>query len=249
MVENWVYAIISVFFVSLISFIGIFTLSIKIKKLNKIIIYFISFSVGALFGTVFFHIIPEIIEKYGFDKNISILILSGIAIFFVTEKIIHWRHLHLPSNKKQIHRFAIMNIVGDGVHNFLDGLIIGSSYLLSIPTGIAATIAVMLHEIPQEIGDFGVLVHGGFSRSKALFINFLSGSVAILGTIIALVSSKFIPNIEIILAPIAAGGFIYIAGSDLMPELHKRFRIKESWLQLISLLTGMSIMLLITNLG
>ena len=141
-----------------------------------------------------------------------------------------------------------MNIVGDGVHNFLDGLIIGASYLLSIPTGIAATIAVMLHEIPQEIGDFGVLLHGGFSRSKTLFINFLSGSVAILGTIIALVSSKFIPNIEIILAPIAAGGFIYIAGSDLMPELHKKFNIKESWLQLIFLIMGMSIMLLITKL-
>ena len=144
----------------------------------------------------------------------------------------------MPITKDHVHPFAIMNLIGDGLHNFLDGLIIGAGYLLSIPAGIATTIAVLIHEIPQEIGDFSILIHGGFSKAKALLLNFLSAIVAILGGILALVLNSRIENIALIIAPLAIGGFIYIAGSDLIPELHKESTAKKSIIQLICFIIG-----------
>lgn len=233
----WIYTIISVLIVSLISFIGIVALSIKAEKLKKILIYLISFSAGALFGDAFLHLLPELAEE-GLSVQASLLILSGIVIFFSIEKFIHWQHCHMPITKEHVHPFAVMNLVGDGFHNFLDGLIIGASYLISIPAGIATTLAVLLHEIPQEIGDFGVLIHGGFSKAKALLLNFASAIVALIGAIAALVLQRYISNIELIIAPLAIGGFIYIAGSDLIPELHKESTSKKSIIQLACFILG-----------
>lgn len=236
--------ILSVFLVSIISFIGLFTLSINQKKLKKVVTYLISFAAGALLGDVFIHLLPEIAEKTNFSLTTSIYILSGIGIFFILEKFIHWEHCHgniLQEN--HIHPFAYLNLLGDALHNFIDGVIIAASYLISIPAGLATTIAVILHEIPQEIGDFGVLLHGGFTKGKALFLNFLTALTAILGAVIAILATKTIQNIEILLIPIAIGGFIYIAGSDLIPELHKETNLKKSFIQLISLILGVLIML------
>ena len=174
MLTTWLYALVSVFIVSLVSLIGVTTLSIKAEKLKKIIIYLISFSAGALFADAFLHLLPELAEG-GITITISFSILLGIIIFFSLEKIVHWQHCHMPITKTHIHSFAIMNLIGDGFQNFLDGLIIGASYLISIPAGIATTLAVVLHEIPQEIGDFGVLIHGGYTKRKAIMLNFLSG--------------------------------------------------------------------------
>lgn len=243
MLDVWLYTIVSVLIVSLISLIGILTLSIKANRLKTILIYFIAFSAGALFGDAFLHLLPELVEKNGFTLTISSFILVGIAIFFTMEKIIHWQHCHHPITKEHVHPFAIMNLVGDGVHNFIDGLIIGASYIVSIPIGIATTIAVVLHEIPQEIGDFGVLIHGGFSKAKALGLNFLTALSAIIGAVIALVASTYIENIEIFIIPIAVGGFIYIAGSDLIPELHAHeFSTRKAILQLAAFLAGILVM-------
>jgi len=242
MLEIWLYTIISVIVISLISLIGIITLSIKVEKLKTFLIYFIAFSAGALFGDAFFHLLPEIVKKTGFTITISSFILVGIGLFFIIEKIIHWQHCHMPITDEHVHPFAVMNLVGDGVHNFIDGLIIGISYMVSIPVGIATTVAVALHEIPQEIGDFGVLVHGGFSKGKALGLNFITALAAILGAIIALVAKTYIENIEIFLIPIAVGGFIYIAGSDLIPELHKEFTVSKAILQLIAFTAGILVM-------
>ena len=242
MLDVWLYTIISVLIVSLISLIGILTLSIKANRLKTILIYFIAFSAGALFGDAFLHLLPELVEKNGFTLTISSFILVGIAIFFTMEKIIHWQHCHHPITEEHVHPFAIMNLVGDGVHNFIDGLIIGVSYIVSIPVGIATTIAVVLHEIPQEIGDFGVLIHGGFSKAKALVLNFLTALAAIIGAVIALLASRYVENIELFIIPIAVGGFIYIAGSDLIPELHKEFTLKKSILQLAAFLAGILVM-------
>jgi zinc and cadmium transporter len=136
-----------------------------------------------------------------------------------------------------------MNLVGDSLHNFIDGLIIAGSYLASIPAGIATTIAVILHEIPQEIGDFGVLIHGGFSKAKAIFLNFITALVAVLGTLIGLWLNNYIPNMHQILVPLAIGGFLYIAGSDLIPELHKETKIKVSFFQIVSFILGILVML------
>ena len=217
MIQIWSYSIASVIIVSLISVVGILALAIKEKLLKDILIYFVSFSAGALFGDVFIHLLPETIEEYGFGLNISLAILAGIAISFLLEKIICWRHCHLPINKNHVHRFAYMNLFGDFFHNLLDGLSIAISYLINIPVGIATTIAVILHEIPQEIGDFGVLLHGGFSKKKAIIYNFLTATSAIIGAFIGLTLNLYIQNISSFLIPFAAGNFIYIAGSDLIP--------------------------------
>lgn len=236
------YTLISVLVVSVLSLIGVFTLSIKTKALHKILIYLVSFAAGALLGDVFLHLIPELIEQNTFTLQTSFLILGGILLFFIIEKIVHWQHCHIPQNGGHSHPFAITNLVGDGVHNFLDGIIIGAAYLVNIPVGIATTIAVIFHEIPQEIGDFGVLLHGGFSKSKALLFNFLSALTAVAGGLIAVLASGVVPGLTNYLIPLTIGGFIYIAGSDLIPELHKNFTTKKSIYQIISLILGIAIM-------
>ncbi|MEK6817768.1 MAG: ZIP family metal transporter [Nanoarchaeota archaeon] len=243
MLEVWLYALISVLVVSLISFIGIFTFSLKAEKLQKVLIYFVAFSAGALFAGAFLHLIPEVVEKTGFNLRIPIFILLGIIIFFIIEKIVCWNHCHIPITKKHVHSFAIMNLVGDMFHNFLDGLVIAASYIVSIPLGITTTIAVVLHEIPQEISDFGILIYGGFSKRKALLVNFATALTAVLGAVVGLFLSGFINGIEYMLVPIAAGGFIYIAGSDLIPELHREFNVKKSIWQLIFFVLGILIMI------
>jgi zinc and cadmium transporter len=243
MANVWLYSIGSVFLVSLIAFVGILTLSLKKETLKKIVLYLVSFSAGALFGGAFIHLLPEAAEEFGFGPTMSISLLGGILIFFILEKFIHWRHCHIPTSKEHPHPFAYMNLVGDGVHNFIDGLVIGGAYLLSIPVGIATTVAVVLHEIPQEIGDFGVLIHGGFEVKKALLMNFLTALTAVVGVITALIISGYIENIAMYLIPFTAGGFIYIAGSDLIPELHKEVKPKKSAIQLVFLLLGIGIML------
>ncbi len=238
----WVYSFVSVFIVSLISLIGVFTISIKPKKLNKLLIYLISFSAGTLFGGAFLHLLPEVVDEMGLTFQISGLVLGGIVLFFVLEKVIHWQHCHIPSSKHHVESFAIMNLIGDGFHNFIDGLIIGASYLINIPAGIAATTAVGLHEIPQEIGDFGILIKGGFSRTRALLLNFSSALIAFVGVAVALTLNNFVENIQFFIIPLAVGGFIYIAGSDLIPELHKKFTIKSTLLQLLTLIAGILVM-------
>ena len=236
----WFYSLVSVFVVSVVSFVGIFTLAISTKKLNTILIYLVSFSTGALFGDAFIHLLPESYQRSGFGLTVPVSALSGILVFFVLEKIIHWRHSHVVGDK--VHSFAYMSLFGDGLHNFIDGLIIAASYIVSIPVGLATTTAVIMHEIPQEVGDFGILLHGGFSRFRALTVNFLTALTAILGAIAALWLSGIVANLANILLPLAAGGFIYVAGSDLIPELHKEINYKRSILQIISIIAGILIM-------
>lgn len=246
MYDVWFYSLLSVLVVSLISLIGVFTLSMKDKVLRKSLIVLIAFSAGALFGDAFLHLLPEVVEKNGFTVSISLYFLLGIVIFFVLEKGIHWQHCHgeiTEEKGKHIHSFAYTNLVGDGLHNFLDGVIIAASYLVSFPAGIATTIAVLLHEIPQEIGDFGILVHAGFSKGKALLLNLGSALVSVVGVIVTLLIGINVEGLELILVPIAAGGFVYIAGSDLIPELHKHSqKIGQGILQLIAFLVGIGVM-------
>ncbi len=213
------YVILSVILVSITAFVGIFTFMIRNKNLEKILIYLVSFSVGALFGDVFIHLLPEAFEEASNHALIGIYVLVGILFSFVVEKFIHWRHCHIPEGKHHHHSFAYMSLVGDSVHNFIDGLIIAGAYFVSIPVGIATTIAVLLHEIPQELGDFGILMHGGFSKGKALFFNFLTALTAIAGAILGIIMSGT-ESLMLFLVPFAAGNLIYIAGSDLIPQLH-----------------------------
>jgi len=235
------YTFASVLAVSLISFIGLLTLAINTRRLQTVLIYLISFAAGALFGDAFLHLLPKASEN-GFTLGVGSSVLAGIAVFFVLEKVIHWRHCHMPPSRKHVHPFAYMNLIGDALHNFLDGIIIAASYIVSVPVGVATTTAVALHEIPQEIGDFGILVHGGFSKGKALMVNFFSALAAVLGAAVALWLTSTIDQIESILLPLAAGGFMYIAGSDLIPELHKETTLLRSILQVAAFLIGIGVM-------
>ena len=241
--QVWLYSLLSVGAISLLSLVGVFTLSIRVEKLKHFMVYMISFSAGALLGDAFLHLLPELVSEIGFSPRIGLYILCGIAFSFIIEKIIHWRHCHHPITSDHKHPFAWMNLIGDGVHNFIDGLIIAVSYLASIPLGIATTIAVILHEVPQEIGDFGVLLYSGLKKSKALFYNLLSALVAIIGAVIGLVfaSETFIS----LVIPFAAGGFIYIAGSDLIPELHKECGPKDSFWHIFALILGIGLMVVL----
>lgn len=237
------YTLLSVLVVSLISFVGVFTLALNAERLRRILVYLISFSAGALLGDVFIHLLPELVEGGDFTLTTSLIILGGILLFFILEKVIHWQHCHMPLTRSHVHSFAYMNILGDALHNFIDGLILAGSYLVSIPAGIATTIAVVLHEIPQEIGDFGVLLHGGFSKRKALLYNFLSALAAILGAVVALWLGTKFEHLASVLIPLAIGGFIYIAGSDLIPELHKETNVGKSILQTLAFLLGILVMI------
>jgi zinc and cadmium transporter len=195
-------------------------------------------------GGAFINLLPESIES-----GIAIVPLAavfGILAFFILEKIVHWRHCHQPTCKEHPHPLATMNLVGDAFHNFLDGIIIATSYIVSIPLGIATTIAVLLHEIPQEVGDFGVLIYAGYSKGKALFMNFLISLTAILGGIIGLILSKNIESFASVMIAFTAGGFIYIATADLIPEMKKDIGIKKTTIQLIGLILGVGIMLAMT---
>lgn len=246
MIAIWGYTFVSIGIVSAVSLVGALTLSLHIDRIKRVLFLLVSFAAGAMFGDVFIHLLPEAIEEYGFGLSSSIAVLTGIILLFIVEKFVHWHHCHGPVEQDEhIHPFAITNLIGDGLHNAIDGVAIAASYIVSIPVGIATTIAVVLHEIPQEISDFGVLVHGGFTRGKALFFNFLSGITAFAGGIIALLLSSVSENILSLLVPFSIGSFLYIAGSDLIPEIHKEVAAKRSLMQLTAFVAGIATMALL----
>ncbi|MFH1749487.1 MAG: ZIP family metal transporter [bacterium] len=245
MFEIWVYTLVSVTLISLVAFVGILSFPLQKKTLKNSLLFLVSFAAGSLLGGAFIHLLPEAIEESGFTTSLPLFILLGIIIFFTIEKFLHWQHCHSVDCDKHPKSLAIINLVGDGFHNFIDGLIIGGSYLVSIPLGIATSIAVLLHEVPQEIGDFGVLLHGGFSRRRALFFNFLSALTAVLGAIVALVLFDYVGGLTKFLIPFTIGGFIYIAASDLIPELHKETDTGRSFISLLSFILGILVMLLL----
>jgi zinc and cadmium transporter len=226
------FALLSALLVSLISLIGILTLILKDKHLNKIIFFFVSFSAGSLLGGAFFHLIPESLEKSS-SSFVFQSVIIGFIVFFILEKILHWHHCqnnHCQEHKKVL---GFQNLFGDALHNFIDGLIIISAFAVDFNLGLIATLSVILHEIPQEISDFGVLIYSGFSKAKALLYNLFSALFSILGVLIGYFLINSLDQIANFLIPIAAGGFIYIAASDLIPELNKERNWIKSILSLI----------------
>lgn len=239
----WFYIFVSVFLVSLISLIGVVAFGVRQEKLKNLLIYFVSFSAGALLGDAFLHLIPEATRKNGFGLEVALCILSGILVFFILEKLIHWHHCHESTDHGHKHPVTYISLVGDALHNFIDGVIIAASYLVSLPVGFATTLAVMFHEIPHELGSYSILVHGGFSKSKALLYNFLSALTAFGGAFAVFLLGSLMENIQSILVPISAGTFIYIAGSDLLPELHKHSSsLMKSLVQLFAFILGILLM-------
>ena len=245
-------SIIAVGAISLVSLIGITTLSLKEVFLRRILFLLISLAAGALLGDAFIHLLPEAFEETQSPLLVSLLTLAGILSFFLLEKFLHWHHSHgeeeFSPEHARIHPVGNLVIVSDGVHNLIDGLAIGAAFMISTEIGIATTVAIALHEIPQEISDFGLLLHAGFSRSKALLVNFFSALTAFIGLGIAFwlgeMHAMFVP----LISAFAAGNFIYIALADLVPELQKTKSTKRSTMQFFVILVGMGVMVLLLGL-
>jgi len=235
--------IIAVLIVSLVSILGIL-IFLKKKTLNKILFYLVSFAAGTLLGAAFLDLLPEALEQ-GFKETVPIFILIGILSFFVLEKFLHWHHHHAGHEHEEVHGFTYLNIFGDAIHNFLDGIVIAISFLNSTALGIVATIAIIAHEIPQEIADFSILIYGGFSKIKALVYNFLTALTAVIGALTAYFYSGAIESSTTFLTSFAVGGFVYIASTDLIPEIHKEKDLGKSFVQLVLLALGIFLIWLV----
>jgi zinc and cadmium transporter len=209
--------------ISLISLVGVFTLILKKELLNKALLVLVALSTGALIGGAFLHLLPEAIAEKGADMAIFLYLLMGFSIFFVLEQFLHWRHQHTTAPK--VKPFSYLILVSDAVHNFIDGLVIAASFVTSLPLGIATTLAVSLHEIPQELGDFAVLVYGGFGTKRALLFNFISALTAILGGIIGYLASSIMQTSVVYLLPFAAGNFITGGVRNVLRRIGKEIEI------------------------
>lgn len=240
MSEIYIYTLVSVLVVSAISLIGIFALSFNERFLRSILAVLVSFSAGALLGDVFLHLFPEMAEK-GFGVREGAYFLIGIIIFFILERFILWHHSH-SDHKEEVHSSVYLTMVGDSLHNLIDGMVIAVSFLVDIRLGIATTVAVVFHEIPQEMGQFAILIHGGWSKTKALLYNFLSALTAVLGAAIVLVFARSLEEVPSYLLAFAGASFIYIAMSDLIPELHKEESTSRALVQFIWFLVGIALM-------
>jgi len=250
---EFLYALAGVVAVSCISFAGVFTLSVGEKTMRYVVFLLVSASVGALFGDAFLHLLPEAMEFISDTHVVAGMLFTGILSFFILEKFLRWHHSHTEGEIDEMHPehnvtnpLSTIVLVGDGVHNMIDGVIIGTGFAVSTEVGIATLAAIALHEIPQEIGDFGVLIHAGLSRARALMLNFFSALLAIVGVVIAAFLDAYAENILYYALAFAAGGFIYIAGSDLVPELHKTRDPRKSFTQIACIILGFGAMLALT---
>ncbi|MEK7595038.1 MAG: ZIP family metal transporter [Patescibacteria group bacterium] len=227
--------------ISLASFIGLISLSLKEENLSKILVFMVSLSAGTLMGGAFLHLLPEASREFSVEP-VLLTTLMSFVLFLSIEKVLHWHHCH--NGHCDQHTGGYMNLLGDVLHNFLDGLVIAAAFNTDLKLGIVTTLAVALHEIPQEIGDFGVLIFYGFSKTKALLLNFLVASSSVLGGMVGyfwLTGSSYLNAFFI---PLAAGGFIYIAASDLVPEIKKEDNTLRSLLSFLTFLSGIAIMYL-----
>lgn len=224
---------------ALLGFVGVFSLWLSKRSLDNIIHILVAFAAGSLLGGAFFHLLPESLVEI--DAGTTMLLcLAGFVLFMVVESYFHWHRC----KKCDIHPFSYVMVIGDGIHNFLGGIILAASFLVSIPLGIATTIAILAHELPQQLGIFGVLVSGGFMRNKAILYSFAAQSTVVLGALVGYFLSGVTEGFVPLLVPFAAGNFIYIASSDLVPEMHK----SEGWKKVMSVLIfgiGLAFMYLI----
>jgi len=239
------YILGSVVLVSIVSLAGVLTVSLRQERLMRALSFLIPLAVGALLGDAFFHLIPESFEETRNPAMISFLLFSGVISFFFLEKFLRWHHHATKelfpaatSGEDNPKHLGHLILISDGFHNFIDGVIIGVSYLVSIEVGIATTLAVILHEIPQEIGDFGVLIYAGYKRATALFYNFLSALTAVAGAMLVIIIGSLPEALIQGVVPFAAGIFIYIASSDLVPELHRNGKNKSMLPEIVGIGIG-----------
>lgn len=242
------FAIAATVGISLISLVGLFSLSVAEARLRRVLFVFVALAAGALLGDAFLHLIPEAVESLD-AHAVSLAVLAGIMSFFLLEKALRWHHSHGEEEFSQdhghIHPLGRLVLTSDAVHNFVDGLAIGAAFIVSPALGIATTLAIALHEIPQEVGDFALLLHAGYSRAKALFINLVSGLISVLGTLVAFWMYGSMEHALPLIGGFSAGMFIYIAAADLVPELHATTGIQRSVIQILAILVGLGAMFLL----
>lgn len=201
---------------SLIGLVGVFTLLVREELLKRLIKTLVAFSAGALLGGAFFHLLTESIEKLSVINTFGVTLI-GFMVFFVLEEYLHWHQCE----ECEIHPYSYLMIIGDSMHNVLDGLVIAGTFMLNIQLGIVTTIVIIAHEVPQELGIFGVLVSGGFDKYRAIFYSFVAQCTCVLGGLLAYLFFNQIHIFSLLIAPFAAGGFIYIAAADLIPGMHQ----------------------------
>ena len=264
-------ALLSVVVIALASLAGALTLSLGKARLERLVFLLVAFAVGAMLGGALLHLIPESYQALGAGPETGLLVLGGVLAFFVLEKFLHWHHQHgVPeaiegatghSHHDHSHGghahlavgpggepapFALVNLVGSVAHKLIDGAIVAAAYMVSIQTGVVTTLAVLLHEVPQGIGTFGVLVYGGYSPRRALLYNFLASLGGLVGAGLVLTVGAQVDGLTEWLLPITAGAFLYIAGSDLIPELNRRhsYPATKAVGQLVMMLLGIAVMAL-----
>lgn len=247
--NNLLLSLLAVLFVSLLSLSGIFLIFLNKNISQKVNLLLVSFAIGSLLGDTFIHLLPASFKSLN-QLTVSFLVIGGLLIFFVLEKILRWHHCHEINCVEDNHKHIIaLNTFGDTIHNLIDGMLIAASFMVDIKLGIFTSIAVLLHEIPQEIGDFAVLIHSGLSLKKALLYNFLSALSAFVGVLLVFIIGSKITFLSNYLLAITAGGFIYLAASDLIPELHRHDPpLSQSVLQLLFIILGVALMSLLVFL-
>ncbi len=207
----------------------------------------VSFAIGALLGAAFLALLPHALNAPGVEDYHAITgtVLFGVLVFFLLEKMLLWRHchhnhceVHAAEGHNTQHKAATLILVGDGLHNFVDGVLIGAAFITDVHLGIVTALAVAAHEIPQEVGDFAVLLHGGFSRGKALFYNILSSLTTVIGGVLAYYAFREVEALLPYVLALAASSFIYVAMSDLIPDLHKRVQISATVQQVMLIVAG-----------
>ena len=259
MAHEFILIMFSVLIVSLISFVGILTLSLKQSVFNNLLFILVAFATGTLLAAALLDVLPEALDsgKAVGVGGLSVFMytLGGILVFYSIERFIHWHHHHHRESRnepkeshKEVHAFTYLNLIGDGVHNFFDGAIIAASFLTNIPLGIATTVAIVAHEIPQEFGDFALLIYGGMTKGKALFYNFLSALTAFLGAFAGYFFLSAITVSKPYLLGFAAGGLLYIASTDMLPELHKETGIWKSIIQFFCIILGIALIFIIIRI-
>jgi len=210
---------------------------------SRLVPWLVSYAVGALLGVAMLALLPETLEELPATQVFTTL-LAGILLFFILEKLVLWRHCHV--HDCEVHEGTVLPVlVGDAVHNFVDGAVIAAAVMTSVPLGISTAVAVAAHEIPQEVGDFAILLHFGYSRGRALLLNVLSAGASGAGAIVAFFAFEQMPRIAPYFLVLAAASFLYVAMADLIPGLHRGRTDAGSLRQILLIAAGIATMLVI----
>lgn len=255
--DPWAATLLAIGVVSAVSLVGAATLTLPGLRGHKALLVLVAVAAGTLVGDSLFHLVPEAAHSWEDDlASMGVFIALGFVAFFALEVAVRARHAHLEFATPEAHGhhhedhadhvhiapYAWTNLLGDAVHNFLDGAVIATAFLVDVPLGIATTVAVVLHEVPQELGDFAVLLRAGIRPGKALLLNFASALVSLAGAALVLLLPVDVGALETYALPLIAGAFLYIAAADLIPELHHHSKGREAVTILVCFVLGIGIM-------